>query len=55
MSLCSGHTYVGSKDCFLRVHCAASIMGESGTFGGDRDWATFVLGSGEKMAAQSSN
>lgn len=32
-----------------------SIMGEAGTFGGDRDWAAFVLGSGEKMAAQSSN
>jgi hypothetical protein len=23
-------------------------MGESGTFGGNRDWAAFVLGSGEK-------
>jgi len=30
-------------------------MGESGTFGGDRDRAAFVLGSGEKMAVQSSN
>jgi len=51
LSLCYGHTYTKRLRFIWYVHCAASIMGQSGTLGGYGNWADLVLGLGEKKAA----